>query len=185
MKIELPHFGEVNLDYCENEYPHEKNYIHYAYDYAIGQTFGDDFCFQGKPLDLDVHFTDLSQEKISLVAHSLHNLDTIIAKGKTLLVNDFHANGVVKDYIDEWIEYYLEEEIFKGLAKEPFTEETPNELLNKLEVVRIGFYSLAESHSYIVMDFAFGYEIDSGYRDDMLVIKLNKELELMELTTEG
>lgn len=99
--------------------------------------------------------------------------------------SDFNANGEVKNYIDEWIEYYLKDEPFKSLAKEPFTESTPNELLSKLNVVRIGFYALSNSTPYIAIDFAFGYDIDSGYRDNMLVIKLNKENELIALTTEG
>jgi len=185
MKLELPHFGEIDLEFCENEYPDDKNHTHYGYDYSIGKTFGDDFKFQDRLLDLDVNFTELSKTNISLVTNSLNNFDEIVKKGKNFLTDDFNSNGEVKSYINEWIEYYLDEEPFKSLAEKPFTEETPNELLNKLEIVRVGFYSWAENHPYIIIDFAFGYEIDSGYRDNMLVIKLSTDYELVELTTEG
>ena len=185
MEIELPHFGKIDLEYFENEYPDEKDYVHYGYDYSIGATYGDEFKFQHKYLDLDVNFSELTNENILLVTNSLNNLKKIIEKGKNELRDDFNSNGEVKNYINEWIEYYLEDEPFKGLANEPFTEDTPNELLNKLEVVRIGFYALSESNPYIVMDFAFGHKIDSGFRDNILVLKFNSENELVELTTEG
>lgn len=185
MKIELPHFGEIDFEFCENEYPDDKDYIHFGYDYSMGKTFGDDFKFQDRLLDLDVNFTELSKTNISLVTNSLNNIDEITKKGKKYLIEDFNSNGEVKNYIDEWIEYYLDEEPFKGLVEKPFTEKTPNELLIKLEIVRVGFYSFAENHPYIIIDFAFGYEADSGYRDNMLVIMLSKDYELLELTTEG
>lgn len=185
MKIELPHFGEIDLGFCENEYPDNKDYIHYAYDYSMGEMFGDDFKFEGRPVDLDVNFTTLSKANILQVKNSLDNLYEITQRGKKYLIDDFNSNGEVKNHIGEWIEYYLNQEPFKGLAEKPFTEETPNELLKKLEIVRIGFYSWDEDHPYIIMDFAFGYEIDSGYRDNMLTIKLNKNHEPVEITSEG
>lgn len=185
MEIELPHFGKVDLECFENEYLDEKDYVHYGYDCSIGETYGNEFKFQSKPLDLNANFTELTNENILLVTNSLNNLEKIIEKGKKELINDFNSNGEVGNYINEWIEYYLKDEPFKGLIKEPFTEDTPNDLLNKLEVVRIGFYALSESYPYIVMDFAFGYKIDSGFRDDVLVLKFNLENELIELTTEG
>jgi len=80
-KILLPHFGEIHLEYCENEYPDAKDYVHYGYGYSIGATYGDDFKFLNTPLDLDVNFTVLSNENIALVTHSLNNLDKIIMKG--------------------------------------------------------------------------------------------------------
>ena len=194
MKIELPYFGEIELEFYENEYADREgyeDYVHFGYSESIGYDEeyidepGCNFTFNGKPLDLDVNFTELSQSNISLVTNSLNKLDEIIRKGKKYLIADFNSKGEVKNYIDEWIEYYLDEEPFKELAKRPFSKETPMELLNKLEIVRIGFYSWAESHPYVIIDFAFGYDSDSGHRDNMLVIKLSKDYELMELTTEG
>lgn len=185
MEIELPYFGKLNLEYYENEYSNENNYVHFGYDYSIGETYGDEFKFQNKPLDLDVNFLELSNDNISLVTNSLNNLEKIIENGKKFLHEDFNSNGEVKKYINNWIEYYLEDEPFKDLARKPYTNDTLNELLKKLGIVRVGFYALSELHPYIVMDFAFGYDIDSGFRDNMLIIKLDSKNNLIEITTEG
>lgn len=182
-RITLPRFGEIELDYFDD------GYTPYRYGYSIGGLYDDDgddeFRYNGKPLELDVNFTDLSDANITMVTKTLNNLDTLVAKAEQVVENDFITGKTVKDYVKEWIDYHLKEEPFKGLVPEPFDEKTPKLLLDKLKIVRIGLYAFHDSEPFIVMDFAFGYEIDSGYRDDMVVLKMNADFELLEITTEG
>jgi len=34
-------------------------------------------------------------------------------------------------------------------------------------------------------DYAFGYDYEKGFRDDMLVVKLDEKYEVLEITNEG
>lgn len=177
--ITLPHFGTIELEHFDD------GYTPFKYDYSIGALYGDDFSYNGTPIELDVNFTELTNSNIILVTTALNDLDAIISAAKRHVDNDFKTSNTVRDYFQEWITYHLKEEPFKGLVPEPFDEKTPELLLNKLEIVRIGFYALVETEPFIVIDFAFGYDIDSGYRDDMVVLKLDAAYALQEISTEG
>jgi len=178
-KITLPFFGTVETEY-------EKPSKDFIYGYSA-DLWGDEFKFREKPLDLHVHFTNLSEENIAMVASTLNDLGKIIDIGQKLLEEDYYAGKTVKEDIEEWIEYHLDEEPFKNLVKKPITEDTPIELLRLYRVVSISIYALdkTKSDDYILMDYAFDYDQDSGCRDNVVAISLDKNYDLIEIITDG
>jgi hypothetical protein len=53
-----------------------------------------------------------------------------------------------------------------------------------IRIVRIGIYAESEE-SFIIMDFAFGYEQERGFRDDMIAISLNPDYQITDIDTAG
>ena len=93
------------------------------------------------------------------------------------------------EYIEEWnedgFEQVFEEGEFEKFIKDTNTEDSiEKRLLSLLRIVRIGFYTDSEK-SFTVLDFAFGYEHDQGFRDDMVVVSLDKKYEVTDVTSEG
>ena len=57
-------------------------------------------------------------------------------------------------------------------------------LLSKLRIVRFGIYAESETN-FITLDYAFGYEMEDGFRDNLLVVKLDKKFKIIDISTEG
>ena len=97
--------------------------------------------------------------------------------------------GEAQYYINEWNEDIFGQ-IFTQEEFEEFIQDTDKEntieerLLSKLRLVRFGVYAESED-SFVTMDYAFGYDIDKGFRDNMLIVKLNQDYKVCELVTEG
>ena len=172
-EIELPLFGKIKLEESNGEY----EYWLWKYD------------FDGKPVDLDVHFDELTEKKIAQVSDALNKLNDIHQKGIDAFQKDFEEGGRVQEYIEEWNEdgfiQVFEEGEFEKFIKNANPEETiEKRLLSLIRIVRIGFYTQSDE-SFLVLDFAFGYDQDHGFRDDMVVVTLNEKYEVTDITSEG
>jgi len=172
-EIELPIFGKIKLNAFSD-----------GFEYDLWKHDLD-----GKPVDFDVNFDKLSEANISLVSKALNNINEIIGIGITAFQKDFEDGGRVQEYIEEWNEDGFEQ-VFEEGEFEKFIENTNPEdsiekrLLSLLRIVRVGFYTDSEK-SFVVMDFAFGYDEDQGFRDDMIVVCLNQKYEVTDVTSEG
>ena len=172
-EIELPIFGKIKLEESDGEY----EYWLWKHD------------FEGKPVDLDIHFDELTEKNIDIVTKALNDLNEIHQVGVVGFQKDFEAGGSVQEYIEEWNEdgfiQVFEEGEFEEFIKNTNPEETiENRLLSLIRIVRIGIY-IRSDKPFIVLDFAFGYEQNQGFRDDMIVVTLNEKYEVTEITSEG
>lgn len=172
-EIELPIFGRIKLS--------KETW----YNDAINWEYN----FEGMLIDLDVTFKGIDTQKILKVSTTLNNLTKIHKIGKVAIQEDFEKGETVKEYIQEWKEdIFLQ--IFTSEEFEEFISDTDKEksiakrLLSKIRIVRIGIYAESKN-SFVTMDFAFGYDDDKGFREDMIVVTLNPNLEVTDICTEG
>lgn len=177
LEIELPIFGKIKLTEEDSEYKYQARKWKYS--------------FKETPIDLDVHFKEINAPNTQEVASALNNLTSIHKTGKNAFQKDFQEGETVKEYIEEWKEdIFLQ--IFNEAEFKEFISDTDKEksiaerLLSKIRIVRIGIYAESEN-SFIIMDFAFGYDHnhDKGFREDMIVVSLNPNLEVTDICTEG
>jgi hypothetical protein len=175
MEIELPIFGKIK--------PAEQNWK-YKYEANIEK-----YSLEGNSIDLDIHFKEVNETKISKVSSALNDLSKIHEIGKNFIQTDFEEGEIVKEYIQEWNEHNFKQ-IFDKEEFKKFIEQTDKEgsiaqqLLTLIRIVRIGIYAESEE-SFIVMDFAFGYEQERGFRDNMIAITLNPDYQITDIDTAG
>ena len=175
MEIYLPIFGNISLEKTNWEYTHEARLWSYH--------------FAGNPIDLDVHFKQVSDAFIEKVAQVLKNLPNIHQIGLAALKQDFQEGEILQDYIEEWKEdiffQIFEEHEFENFISQTDPSKSIEErLLSLIRLVRIGIYAESPT-SFITIDFAFGYESEPGFRDDMLVVTLDQQLAVTDICAEG
>jgi len=172
-EIELPIFGKIKLEESNGEY----EYWLWKYD------------FDGKPIDLDVHFDKLTEKNIAIVRDALNIVNDIHQKGIAAFQKNFEEGGRVQEYIEEWnedgfIQVFEEGEFEKFIENTNPKDTIEKRLLSLIRIVRIGFYTKSDE-PFVVLDFAFGYDQDQGFRDDMIVVTLNEKYEVTDVTSEG
>lgn len=173
--IELPLFGNIILENTDWEYKYNSCLRGYK--------------FNGNPVDLDVNFIEVTEDNINKVSNALSSLKKLNKIGIESFTHDFEEAGETKSYIEEWngdiFGQIFSEEEFENFIKDTNADKSIEErLLSKLRLVRMGIYAESDD-SFVVMDYAFGYEMDKGFRDNMLVVKLSQNHKVCEITSEG
>jgi hypothetical protein len=173
--IELPLFGSITLENANWEYKYKSSLWGYE--------------FNGNPVDLSVNFIEVTEDNVKKVSKALNSLKELNKIGIESFERDFEEAGETKSYIEEWnndiLQQVFSEEEFEEFIKNTDSEKSIEErLLSKLRLVQLSIYAESED-SFVTMDYAFGYEMDRGFRDDMLVVKLNQDYEVCEITNEG
>jgi len=173
--IELPIFGTIQLESTSEAPPYENQ----------KQTH----LLNGAPLDLDVHFKQVDEVSVGLARQALNDISQIQQIGLAAIQKDFKEGEVVKDYIEEWNEdiflQIFEEEEFEVFIKDTDKNKSIEErLLSLIQLVRIGIYLNNEDY-LLVLDFAFGYDSELGFRDDMIVLWLNEKYKVVDIGVEG
>jgi len=173
--IELPLFGNITLKNANWEYKYTSKLWGYG--------------FNENPVDLDVNFIEVTEDNVKKASKALSSLKELNKIGIESFMRDFEESGETKSYIEEW-NGDIFEQIFSDVEFEEFIKDTDSEksieerLLSKLRLVRLGIYAESEDE-FVTMDYAFGYDIDRGFRDNMLIVKLNQDYEICEITSEG
>lgn len=173
--IKLPLFGSITLENADWEYKYQANL--WGYD------------FNGSTIDLDVNFIEATEENVKKVGLTLNDLEKLNKVGLESISHDFEEEGESKSYIEEWNEDIFEqifsEEEFEEFLKDTDSKKSIEErLLSRLRLVRLGIYAESED-SFVTMDYAFGYDMDKGFRDNMLIVKLNQDYKVSEIVIEG
>jgi hypothetical protein len=173
--IELPIFGHIELKNADWEYKYKAD--------ISGYEFG------GYKIDLDVHFKNVNSQTIESVSQVLNNLKKIKKIGETAYLQDFENEGEAKEYVEEWNndifeQIFTEEEFSEFMQHTDKEKPIEEQVLSLLQLVRVGIYAESDD-SFVTLDYAFGYDFDTGFRDNMLVVKLNQDYEVTEITMEG
>ncbi len=177
IKVELPIFGKIQLKERETDWEYKFDKYFWAYD------------FEKTQIDLAIHFKEVSEQQVLKVASTLNKLSQIHLIGKKAIRKDFEEGEVVNEYIEEWnddifLQIFDEEGFRKFIENTNSAESIEERLFSLLRIVRVGIYAESEK-SFVIMDFAFGYEDRKGFRDDMVVVTLNPKLEVTDICTEG
>ena len=173
--IELPLFGSIALEAGNGEYKYQSSLNEYEFD--------------GTTIDIDVNFIYVTDSNLMGVAKALNDLEKLNKIGIESFICDFEEGGETKYYMKEWNEeifgqIFTEDEFEKFIQNTDKEKSVEERLLSKLRLVRFGVYADSKD-SFVTMDYAFGYEIDKGFRDDMLVVKLNQDYEVCDISNEG
>lgn len=173
--VKLPRFGEIILESLDWDYKYGK----YIFGYE----------FNGKSVDLDVQFKEVNDDNLKKVTEALIDLDRLEKIASDSIAEDFSNGGGVEYYINEWNEdilgqIFTEEELEAYISDTDKNISMEERLLSKLRLVRVGIYAESED-SFVVMDYAFGYDMDKGFRDNMLVVKMDKNYKVCDISTEG
>ncbi len=175
LEIELPIFGKVRLSEKDWEYKYE--------------TIKRKYSFKEILIDLDVHFQKIDAQNTQKASTVLNNLPHIHKIGKNAFQKDFESGETIKEYIQEWkedifLQIFTEEEFEQFISDTDKEKSIEEKLLSTIRIVRIGIYTESENN-FITIDFAFGYDDDQGFRQNMIVITLNPNLEVTDICIEG
>ena len=173
--IELPLFGNITLEATNRECKYQSRLNEYEFD--------------GTTIDIDVNFIDVTNSNLRSVIKALNDIEKLNKIGVESFICDFEEGGETKYYIKEWNEeifgqIFAEDEFDEFIQNTDKEKSVEERLLSKLRLVRFGVYADSKD-SFVTMDYAFGYEVDKGFRDDMLVVKLNQDYEVCDISNEG
>lgn len=139
----LPYFGQLSTDNVE-EY----------YDVNID--------FNGNEIQVDLNFESKNTDaaKLDQVKNYLENIETYNKLAKSYLLEDYHneEGDTVKFYLEHHLEEVEQDELSTLINFDDVTVEPEQQLLTKLELVRIGLYPDNEE-GFAILDYSIGKEI--------------------------
>ncbi|MGU3375277.1 DUF2004 domain-containing protein [Chryseobacterium sp. M5A1_1a] len=139
----LPYFGRLSTDNIE-EY----------YDVNID--------FNGNEIQVELNFESDNTDatKLDQVKNYLENIETFNRLAKSYILEDYHneEGDTVKFYLEHHLEEVEPEELSTLINFDDVTVEPEQQLLTKLELVRIGLYPDNEE-SFAILDYSIGEEI--------------------------
>ncbi|WP_185290505.1 DUF2004 domain-containing protein [Chryseobacterium lactis] len=139
----LPYFGQLSTDNIE-EY----------YDVTIN--------FNGNEIQIDLNFESESTDaaKLDQIKNYLENIEPFNKLAKNYILEDYHNEDgdTVKLYLEHHLEEVEQDELSTLINFDDSTTEPEQQLLTKLELVRIGLYPDNED-GFAILDYSIGREI--------------------------
>lgn len=180
--ITLPMLGLIELkedEWQQTGYDHE-----YNLSYCVNA-----YKFNNLAVDIDVNLGTVTEQNIEKASFALANFQKLIQVGIEGIYTDYTNKGEAENYIAEWrddifVQIFDEEEFLKFMSETDSSLSTEERLLSKLRIVRFGVY-VESKIDFITLDYAFGYKQEDGFRDDMLVVKFDQNLKILDISTEG
>ena len=167
MKYKLPYFEEIDLTQLEEEY-----YV------EIEQN--------GQKIDLDLTFEEeeIETEVLDLIKTVLENIDLEDVKNRTYIAANFKDEN--ERTVQEYLAFHIEElgeQLSEIINFEDQSNSLEKQLMEKLKLDRIGFYPDGEygEEPFVVFD----YVVDKSLSNRILVVNINQEGKLLNLTSES
>ncbi|RZK33198.1 MAG: DUF2004 domain-containing protein [Hymenobacter sp.] len=161
----LPFFGQLELNSLEE---------YYSTKIEFNETI----------IGLDLNFEDknITLSKAKIIKKFINNILEFDLKNKTYIQNDYKdADGdTVKFYLEFHLEELDKQELAKIIDFNNVAIEPEQQLLNKLRLVRLGFYP-NDDDIFAVFDYSFGKEITN----QLVVVNINNKGKLYYLTMES
>ncbi len=161
----LPYFGKLSSDNLE-EY----------YDVDID--------FKGSKVQVDLNFENNSIDRstVDTLKNFIENIEKFDKLNKVYILNDYHdeEGDTVKFYMEHHLQEMEEDELSALIDFENKTIDPEQQLLAKLELVRIGLYPDSED-SFAIFDYSIGEDI-TNY---LVVINTDASGQLAYMTMES
>jgi hypothetical protein len=167
--MQIPYFGEIAIKSLETDY---------RIEVKIGQ----------KKIELDINFsqktTDLNT--IETIKNFLENIEEM-DKGNRINYNKdfFSREGETKSYAEFYLEESFEEELKDLIDLNQSSENQQIELINKLELIRIGIYPNQKKEGGHFGVFDYSIRIDNEYCNQLLVVITDDKGKLDHITWES
>ena len=167
MKIyTLPFFGEIKINSLKKYYETEAE-------------------IEGYRFQLDLNFEQESIEKNNLnkIENFIKNIILISKENVRHYFEDYEKGGETVDYI----EYYFDEfeELNEIVKVDKFTTSESYQLLQKLELIRVGIYPDAKPEMDYFGVFDYSIKIGEEFSNQLLVVKTDANGNLDHITWES
>nr|WP_315026313.1 DUF2004 domain-containing protein [uncultured Chryseobacterium sp.] len=164
-KYTLPFFGEVSTESLE-EY----------YDVNID--------FKGNEIQIDMNFENPNIDVLQLdkVKSFLENIENFDKLNKTYIVEDYHDQDgdTVKSYIEHHLEEIDKDQLSTLINFEDTSSKPEQQLLKKLELIRVGLYPDSEDN-FAILDYSIGQDLT----DYLVVINTDENGQLDYMAMES
>ncbi|WP_276481412.1 DUF2004 domain-containing protein [Paraflavitalea pollutisoli] len=164
-QFELPYFGVIDTDNPE-EY----------YDVEID--------LNGRMVEVDLNFDtkSIDPSRLETVNTFLGKLSTYDAQSRQEIRDNYFLedNNTLKGFIEFYVEEIDHDELIEalGVTRDDIEQQVP--LLEKLQLVRVGFYPQQEGQ-LATFDYSFGRD----FTDELVVVNRNDEGQLRYITWES
>lgn len=139
----LPHFGQLSTGNLE-EY------------YSVNMPFN------GSEIQVDLNFENknIDTPQLDKIKNFLENIEKLDKLNKTYIMDDYHDEDgeTVKFYLEHHLEEVGKDELSTLINFEDSTTEPEQQLLTKLELVRIGLYPDSEDN-FAISDYSIGEDL--------------------------
>lgn len=141
--------------------------------------------FNNNEVELDLNFWGeaIEPKRLDLVKNILDNLKEFDSKNRKYIEQDYANEGAdtVKTYIDHHLTELPEEDLAGYIDFNNNSITPEQQLINALQLVRVGFYPDEGEDQIAVFDYSLGYDV-TNY---LIVIFINTNGELDHLTMES
>ncbi len=164
----LPYFGEIEINSL-------KDY------YCVTAQIG------GRSVEVDISFTQNTSDEPSMdaIKHFLEQIEWMDKENVKYYTMDFNKEGEVADYIEFYLDELFEEELEALVNRKQPLKNQKEELLNKLELVRVGLYpnDVSGTESFGVFDYSI--KIGDEYCEQLLVVNTKEDGKPSEISWES
>jgi hypothetical protein len=164
-KYNLPYFTPIDLS-------------------SLQQYYSEQTAFNGTEVELDLNFwgNAIEPKRLDLVKNILDNLKEFDSRNRNYIELDFadEAADTVTTYIDHHLTELSEEEL-AGIIDSNSSIEPEKQIINALQLVRVGFYPDEGEDQIAVFDYSLGQDI-TNY---LIVIFINENGALDHITMES
>jgi hypothetical protein len=141
--------------------------------------------FNNNEIELDLNFWGeaIEPKRLDLVKNILDNLKEFDSKNRKYIEQDYanESADTVKTYIDHHLTELPEEDLARYIDLNNSSITPEKQLINALQLVRVGFYPDEGEDQIAVFDYSLGYDV-TNY---LIVIFINTNGELDHLTMES
>lgn len=139
----LPHFGTLSTEKLE-EY------------YSVNMDFN------GNEIQIDLNFENknIDTPQLDKVKSFLENIEKFDKLNKTYIMDDYHNEDgeTVKFYLEHHLEEVGKDELSTLINFDDSTTQPEQQLLTKLELVRVGIYPDSEDN-FAISDYSIGEDL--------------------------
>lgn len=139
----LPHFGTLSTEKLE-EY------------YSVNMDFN------GNEIQIDLNFENknIDAPQLDRVKSFLENIEKFDKLNKTYIMDDYHNEDgeTVKFYLEHHLEEVGKDELSTLINFDDSTTQPEQQLLTKLELVRVGIYPDSEDN-FAISDYSIGEDL--------------------------
>lgn len=161
----LPHFGQLSTENLEEYY-----------------TTNMDFNCNEVQVDLNFENKNIDPSQLKKVKNYLENIGKFDKLNKTYLHDDYNdkEGETVKFYVEHHLEEVEKEELSTLINFDDSATEPEQQLLKKLELVRVGLYPDSEDQ-FAILDYSIGRDIT----DYLVVINTDENGQLDYMAMES
>ncbi len=166
--FELPYFGNIRMD-------------------SVDECYFEEVKFGERTIYIDVNF--MKSETDALTLESVKDFILKISQLNELNAehykSDFANGGETVNFILFYIEELPEEQLMELIDTSKSIDNQKLELLNKLELRRVGLYPDLEPRTELFGVFDYSIKIDGEYCDQLLVVKTDENGEIDHIAWES